>query len=261
VTVHDLSFARAPELLHPRDRLLFQLFVPRSLRRAERVIAVSEATRRDLAEAYGVDPARVAVVHNGVAEAFRPLPDAPDLVRRRFGLEPRYLLFVAALQPRKNAPTLVDAYATVAGAPPLVLAGGDRGGEQAVREAIARHGLEGRVRLLGHVGAADLPALYGAATALCFPSLYEGFGLPALEAMACGTPVAASATTGLGEAVGDAALTFDPRSRREIASALERLLGDEELRRRLRTAGLARAAAFTWRRAAERTADVYRAAL
>jgi alpha-1,3-rhamnosyl/mannosyltransferase len=262
VTVHDASFVRRPELLKTRDRLLFTRFVPGSLRRARRVIAVSEFTRRELLHHYDVDPEKVVVVPNGVGPEFVPQPDAAGVVERRFGLRPPYLLFVGALQPRKNAPLLIEAYARSGLELPLVLAGGDRGGGPLVDLHVRSHpGLERRVRRLGHVVKADLPALYGAAEALVFPSLYEGFGLPALEAMACGTPVAASATTGLGEAVGDAALTFDPCSVEELASALRRIVGEEALRQRLRGAGFLRAAAHTWRRAAEGTAAVYRAAL
>jgi alpha-1,3-rhamnosyl/mannosyltransferase len=264
VTVHDLSFARAPELMRTRDRLLFERFVPPSLRRARRVIAVSETTRRDLLEVYGVAPERVVAVPNGVGTRFQPVADARAEVERRFALAEPYLLFVGALQPRKNAPALVAAYARLVrkGAEPLlVLAGNDRGGGDQVRAAIADYGLEARVRLLGYVSEPDLPALYSAAEALVFPSLYEGFGIPALEAMACGVPVAASSTTGLGEAVGDAAVTFDPSSVGAIAEAVERLLDDVSLRQRLRAEGLARAAEFTWRRAAEQTAAVYRDAL
>jgi alpha-1,3-rhamnosyl/mannosyltransferase len=264
VTVHDLSFARAPELLRRRDRLLFQAFVPGSLRRARRIVAVSEFTRADVCERYGVDPARVVAVHNGVGPAFRPVGGAVDVVRERYDLDVPYVLFVGALQPRKNPLVLLDAFARLVGdglPHVLALAGRDRGSLGAVRERIARHRLEGRVALLGHVLEPDLPALYTAADALCFPSLYEGFGLPALEAMACGIPVAASRTTGLGEAVGDAAETFDPRSVDEVADALRRVVTDAGLRDRLITAGRSRASAFTWRRTAEATAAVYREAL
>jgi alpha-1,3-rhamnosyl/mannosyltransferase len=264
VTVHDLSFVRAPELLRARDRLLFRRFVPGSLRRARHIIAVSEFTRRDLADAYDIPLERITAIPNGVSEAFRPLPDAHRLVADRLGLAEEYVLFVGALAPRKNPLALLEAFervGRVGGVHQLVLAGADRGSGSAMRRRADELGLTGRLRLLGHVAEADLPALYGSAQAVCVPSLYEGFGLPALEAMACGTPVVASGTTGLGEAVGDAALTFDPTSVDQIAAALERVLGDEALRTRLIAAGRARASAFTWRRSAEATAQVYRDAL
>ncbi|MDX6540374.1 MAG: hypothetical protein QOI71_1984 [Gaiellales bacterium] len=263
VTVHDLSFARAPELFSRRDRRLLGL-VRGSVRRAARVIAVSEFTRRDLCEVYGVDPGKVVAIPNGVSGRFRPVEGAKEQVRRRFGIDRRYVLCVGALQPRKNVPLVIEAYARVVGSGTdceLVVAGGDRGGRLDVLDAILRTRLTGRVHLVGRVEDDELAALYSAARALVFPSLYEGFGLPALEAMACGTPVIASNTTGLAEAVGDAALTVDPRSAEEVAEALRRVLGDDALRSQLVAAGLARAAEFTWGRAARGTADAYRAVL
>jgi glycosyltransferase involved in cell wall biosynthesis len=263
VTVHDLSFTRHPELFGVRDRLLLGGLVPGSVRRARRVIAVSEFTRADLIDRYGLDPSRVVAIRNGVAARFRPDPEAARDARARLSLERPFVLFVGALQPRKNVAVLLDAFARLRGHDDLdlVLAGGDRGGLAALRERVRDLALGPRVRLLGHVSEAALPGLYSAARLLAFPSLYEGFGLPALEAMACGTPVAASVTTGLGEAVGDAGLTFDPRSPEEIADCIRRLLEDDDLRAALRARGLERAARFTWRRSAEATADVYREAI
>jgi glycosyltransferase involved in cell wall biosynthesis len=168
------------------------------------------------------------------------------------------------LQPRKNVPLAVEAFGrlgAVAHDCALVVAGGDRRGRADVLDAVQRARLTGRVHLLGHVDEDDLPALYSGARALLFPSLYEGFGLPALEAMACGTPVVASRTTGLAEAVGDAGLTVDPRSADDLAEALARVLTDDALRDQLIAAGHARAAAFTWARTARCTAAVYREAL
>jgi glycosyltransferase involved in cell wall biosynthesis len=263
VTVHDLSYARAPELFSRRDRTLLRL-VRGSVRRAARVIAVSEFTRADLCQVYGIDPAKVVAIPNGVSSEFRPIDGAKERVRQRFGIDRPYVLCVGALQPRKNVPLAIEAYAKLMGRGTdceLVIAGGDRGGRLDVLDAILRARLTGRVHLVGRVEDEELPALYTAARALVFPSLYEGFGLPALEAMACGTPVIASNTTGLAEAVGDAGLTIDPRSADELAEALGRLLDDQALRDRLIAAGLARAADFTWERAARSTADVYRAAL
>jgi glycosyltransferase involved in cell wall biosynthesis len=263
VTVHDVSFARAPELFSRRDRTLLRL-VRGSVRRAARVIAVSEFTRKDLCEVYGLEPAKVAAIANGVGSAFRPVAGAKERVRARFGIDRPYVLCVGALQPRKNVPLAIEAYAKVVGSGTdceLVVAGGDRGGRLDVLDAILRTRLTGRVHLLGRVEDDELPALYTGARAFLFPSLYEGFGLPALEAMACGTAVVASNTTGLAEAVGDAGITVDPRDADALAEALRQVLGDEALRERLVAAGRARAAEFTWARMAQRTADVYREAL
>ena len=263
VTVHDISYARAPELFSRRDRSLFGL-VRGSVRRAARVIAVSEFTRADVCERYGLDAAKVVAIPNGVGAAFRPVADASARVRDRFGIARPYVLCVGALQPRKNVPLAIEAYARLVGRGTeceLVVAGGDRGGRLDVLDAILRTRLTGRVHLVGHVEDEALPALYSGARALVFPSLYEGFGLPALEAMACGTPVVASNTTGLAEAVGDAGLTVDPRDADGLADALRRVIDDPALHERLVAAGSARAAQFTWARAAVATAGVYREAL
>ena len=263
VTVHDISYARAPELFSRRDRTLLRL-VRGSVRRAARVIAVSEFTRADVCDHYDLDPSRVVAISNGVSDQFRPQPGAQERVRERFGIDRPYVLCVGALQPRKNIPLAIEAYAQLVGRGTeceLVVAGGDRGGRLEALDAILRTRLTGRVHLVGHVEDEQLPALYSAARALVFPSLYEGFGLPALEAMACGTPVIASNTTGLAEAVGDAGLTVDPLSAEELAEALRRVLTDGSLRERLIAAGHARAAEFTWARTARATADVYREAL
>ncbi len=263
VTVHDISYARAPELFSRRDRSLFG-FVRGSVRRAERVIAVSEFTRADVCDQYGLDHAKVVAIPNGVSPAFRPLDDAAARVRERFGIDRPYVLCVGALQARKNVPRAIEAFARLAGRDTdceLVVAGGDRGGRTDVLDAILRTRMTGRVHLVGHVEEQELPALYSAARALLFPSLYEGFGLPALEAMACGTPVVASNTTGLAEAVGDAGLTVDPTSAEDLAEALRRLLNDQDLSERLVAAGHVRAAHFTWARTAMGTAGVYREAL
>ena len=263
VTVHDVSYARAPELFSRRDRALFK-FVRGSLRRAARVIAVSEFTRGDVSDLYGLDPDKVVAIPNGVSPRFRPLADAETRVGERFGIHRPYMLCVGALQARKNVPLAIEAYARLMGRGTdceLVIAGGDRGGNLDVLDAILRTRLTGRVHLVGHVEDDELPALYSAARALVFPSLYEGFGLPALEAMASGTPVIASNTTGLAETVGDAGLTVDPTSAEAVAEAMRRVLDDGALRERLVAAGRARAAEFTWARAARATADVYREAL
>jgi glycosyltransferase involved in cell wall biosynthesis len=263
VTVHDISYIRAPELFSRRDRMLFR-FVGPSLRLAARVIAVSEFTRSDVVDRYGLEPGKVVAVPNGVSSTFRPIADAHARVRERFGINRPYMLCVGALQPRKNVPLAIEAYAQLMGRATdceLVIAGGDKGGRIDVLDAILRTRLTGRVHLVGHVEDAVMPALYSGARALVFPSLYEGFGLPALEAMASGTPVIASNTTGLAEAVGDAGLTIDPRSPEDLAEAMRSLLNDDALRDRLVAAGLARAADFTWARAAAATAAVYRGVL
>ena len=259
VTVHDSSYRFAPELMPRADALLFGRFVPWSIRRAARVVAVSEHGREDiLRSAPGLDPAHVVVVPNGVSPAFAPDPTAADRVRAAHGLEPGYILFIGALQPRKNLLRLLDAYAALGDAPPLVLAGDAKHDEAALDERIASLGLGGRVRRIGYVrGEPALRDLYAAAGVFAFPSLYEGFGLPVAEAMACGTPVLTSDATALPEVAGGAAVLVDPRSSGAIADGLARLLGDDALRARCRDAGLARAAELTWAAAAERLVGVW----
>ena len=259
VTVHDSSYRFAPELMPRADALMFGRFVPWSIRRAARVVTVSEHGREDvLRSAPGLDPSRVVVVPNGVSPAFAPDPTAADRVRAAYGLDPGYVLFIGALQPRKNLLCLLDAYAALDDAPPLVLAGDAKHDEAALDERIAALGLGGRVRRIGYVrGEPALRDLYAAAGVFAFPSLYEGFGLPVAEAMACGTPVLTSDATALPEVAGGAAVLVDPRSSGSIADGLARLLGDEALRARCREAGLARAAELTWDAAAERLVGVW----
>ena len=262
LTVHDLTLLRHPELGTPGLRRTLRR-VGADAARAHMVIADSQATQRDLTELCGVPPARIRVVPLGVAPGFRPLPadSARAQVRDRFRLAEPYLLHVGTLEPRKNLPRLIDAYAQLcrAGiAPPLlVLAGAPGWGADAVARAIDRHGLRERVVRLGRVDSAGLPALYAAAEAFVFPSLYEGFGLPVLEAMACGAAVVAATTGALPEVADDAALLVDPCDVDGLAGAMARLLGDPGLRSRLRAAGPARAAPFTWERTAGATLAVY----
>jgi len=248
VTVHDLSFERDPSVMPARDRLIFRTVLPRSARRAERVLAVSELTKRDLIELYGIAEEKIVVTPNGVDPAFRPDGPSPDG-------EP-YALFVGALQPRKDATAAIEALALIGdGAPRLVLVGPDKGGRADAERAAARLGLADRVELRGYVPQDELAALYRGAACLVFPSRYEGFGLPVLEAMASGTPVVATTAGALPEVAGDAAVLVEEGNPVALAGGIERALADHE---RLRAAGLERARAFTWAETAARTLAVYR---
>jgi glycosyltransferase involved in cell wall biosynthesis len=261
LTVFDLAFERYPDETMPGMRSYLGRVVPRSVRRADRVIAISEATRADLTELYGTPAAKVEVVPLGVDARFNPrrAPDEEAAVRRKYGLPAGPLvLTVGTLQPRKNHRRLVQAFAQVRGRATLVIAGGVGWAYEGVYEAARQAGLAERVAFTGFVDDADLPALYRAATVFAYPALYEGFGLPALEAMASGVPVMASNTSSLPEVVGEVGLLVDPLDVAGMAAALERLLGDEGLRADLREKGIARAAAFTWARAAESTWGIYR---
>jgi glycosyltransferase involved in cell wall biosynthesis len=247
VTIHDLSFERDRAMMGLRDRLIFRTVVPRAARRAERVLTVSERTRDDLIEQYGLPADKIVVTPNGVDPAFGPEGRKED--------GGPYALFVGALQARKDPVSAVEAIALVDGGVRLVFAGPDKGGGHALREAVARLGLEHRVELLGYVEQERLAALYRGAACLIFPSRYEGFGLPVVEAMASGTPVVAARTSALPEVAGEAAVLVEPGSATALAKGIEEALAGRE---RLAAAGLERARMFSWRTTAERTLAVYR---
>lgn len=263
VTAHDLGYLAFPEAHTARRRLELHLSTLWSVRAARRVIAISGATRDDLVRRYGADPARIAVVHHGLGAAqFRPAePAAVEAARARHGLARPYFLYVGTLQPRKNLVRLIEAFAAAADALGDVdLAIGGRRGwlSEGIERRAAELGLAGRARLLGYLPDADLPALLSGAIAFTFPSLYEGFGLPVLEAMACGAPVLTSSTSSLPEVAGDAALLVDPADTDAIAAGLVRLASDAALRADLHERGLRRAAQFTWERCARETLAVLR---
>lgn len=232
-----------------------------------RILAISEATKQSLVERLDVDPTRIDVVYNGLDHAtFRPVEDdaALDRVRQRYRLERPFVLYLGGYDFRKNIAALVEAMAEVPATLDceLVLAGGMSDETAAEFDAIARrHGIQERIRRLGYVDDADVPALYTLAQAFGYPSLAEGFGLQALEAMACGCPVVAADRTSLPEVVGEAGFLVDPTRPAAIGEALARLLDDDELRADYRQRGLERAQTFSWQRCARETLDVYRRAL
>ena len=238
VTIHDLSFEREPSLMSRKDRFVFRKVVPRAARQAVRVLTVSERTRRDLRELYDVPDEKIVVTLNGVDPAFTP----SDKV-----LQGDYVLFVGAVQERKN-PLAALAAAEAAGLP-LVVAGPAK--DEALARELGRRG----ARVTGYVEQEELVRLYRGAACLVQPSRYEGFGLPVLEAMACGTPVVAVPEPALREVAGDAAVWADER---ELADGIRRAVSE---RKRLAAAGLERARLFSWRETARRTFDVYREAL
>jgi alpha-1,3-rhamnosyl/mannosyltransferase len=241
--------------------------MPEVIARASHIVADSEFTRGEVIGHYGARPARVSAVPLGVADHFRPVPHercAAILAKR--GLEPgRYLLALGTIEPRKNLATTIAAYAGMPPALrarfPLVVSGMEGWGgallSPAMREPIAR----GEVRLTGYVPQDELPALYSGARAFVYPSLYEGFGLPPLEAMACGAPVIVSSSSSLPEVVGDAGLLVEALDAAALGHAMQSLVDDGALRERLAAQGIARAARFTWRACAERTMQAYRSAL
>jgi glycosyltransferase involved in cell wall biosynthesis len=263
ITIHDLSFLRFPNLFRPANRLYLKTLTQLSARRAHRLIAVSRYTAAETTRLLGVPQERVDVVYHGINPAFRPLPnDEVMAFRRHRGLPERFVLFVGTLEPRKNLVRLVEAFSHVRdGQVRLVLVGGKGWLYDELFAKVEALGLGSEVIFPGYVMSEELPLWYNAAHALAYPSLYEGLGLPVLEAQACGTPVLTSNASSLPEAGGDAALMADPHDVESLAAGLKRLLTDESLRYQCRERGLAHAARFSWARSAEETADVYRRAI
>ena len=270
VTIHDLGYLHYPEAHPGGQRLYLRLSTRWNAWRATHILADSEATRQDIIRHCRVPPARVTVVYLGVGPQFRPIND-PNALRAsmgRYGIVPPYLLYVGTVQPRKNLVRLIEAWAQYLGrrtagrstATPTLVIAGKRGW---LTEAIERRAHElhvpDYVRFTGYVADDDLPALISGALGYVLPSLYEGFGLPILEAQACGAPVLVSSVSSLPEVAGDAAIFVDPLDVSSIADGLARLVEDDDLRARLRAAGLARTGKWTWERTARQTLDVLEA--
>jgi glycosyltransferase involved in cell wall biosynthesis len=261
LTVHDLVGMLFPHNLPPVARLYWSRWLPHSVRWATRIIADSQHTRTDLIRLLGVPPERIEVVYLGVEETFRPVTDPERLaaVRERYGLLDRLILYLGTLEPRKGLDVLIAAFAQVAADLPhhLVIAGKEGWHTGSLFRQVRTLGLERRVHFPGYVAAEDQAALYSLADLFAFPSRYEGFGLPVLEAMACGTPVVCSQAGSLPEVAGDAALLIPPDDATALAAALREVLQDGALRQGLRERGLERAHRFTWEETARRTLAVY----
>ena len=266
VTVHDLSFVHHAGS-HPKERLdHLARYLPATLERAAHVITDSETVRREAVAHFGLDPRRVTAIHLGVGPEFAPRgAEETTPVLAMHGLKHRgYVLSVGTLEPRKNLALAIRAWASLPAevrvARPLVVAGMKGWLNDSLITLVEKLEREGAVRFLGYVDQHDLPFLYAGALAMAYPSRYEGFGLPVVEAMACGVPVVTSNASCLPEVAGDAALLVDPDDEAAMAGALRSLVEDAALRDRLSSAGLARAREFTWTRCAERTVEIYRAA-
>lgn len=261
VTVHDLAFLRWPEQVPARRYRYLAAGVRAATKRAARIIAVSASTKADITALLDVDPSRVAVTHLGVDARFRPpSPEARAAFREQQELDKPYVLAVGNLEPRKNLPALLRAFARLAPEVPhdLVLVGAEGWLTGEIHATLDVLRLGGRVRMTGFVGDDELPIWYGAADLFVFPSRYEGFGLPVVEAMACGTPVITSNLSSLPEVAGDAAVLVDPADDAAIADGMRRVLTDGDLAGELRRRGRGHAAGFTWERTAEQTVAVYR---
>ena len=262
VTIYDVRFTRLPNT-YPRGRAAFlRVAVPWSLRRARHVIAISEFTKREIVETLRIPEEKITVTPLAPRAAFRPVDDAHIFngVRSRYRLPERFILCVGTLAPYKNLARVIEAFARLrrTGLPHhLVLAGFAYFGAAAVLDAITRLGLSALVHRIGYVTDDDLPALYSLADLFVYPSLYEGFGIPLLEAMACGTPVVASGVTSIPEVVGSAALLVDARDVGALADTMVAVLGQKETAARLRAAGLAQVKQFSWDTTARQTLAVY----
>jgi glycosyltransferase involved in cell wall biosynthesis len=266
VTVYDLSFLRYPAHFKAANRLYLQTFTGLSCRRARRVIAISHSTRADVVRRFGLPAEQVAVVYPGSEPQFRPLPKAEvEAFRAARGLPEAFVLYLGTLEPRKNVAGLVRAFARArlrgAGGVKLVLAGAPGWKPEELDRALEASGLAGEVILPGYVPAADKPLWYNAARVFVYPSEYEGFGLPVLEALACGVPVITADTSSLPEVAGQAACLVPPGDEAALAEALHSLLADAARRAELAGQGPSQAARFSWPEAAKRTAAVYRQAL
>jgi glycosyltransferase involved in cell wall biosynthesis len=259
LTVYDLIAMIHPQTVSPRARLLFRFTTWLALRSVRQVIAISDATRQDLLRHFAIAAERVTMIPLAADPRFQPQPQsAIEAVRQKYNLPADYLFYLGINKPHKNLVRLIEAIAQLTPLPlPLVIAGAwdERYPEPRIRaEAL---GLADQVRFLGPVDDADLPALYSGCTLFVFPSLYEGFGLPVLEAMACGAPVACSNASSLPEVTADAALLFDPLDVNAIAAALQRGVEDADLRQSLAEQGVRQAANFSWVRTAAETLALY----
>ena len=266
LTVHDLSFLHYPEHFVPKLVQYLTRVVTRSVARADRVLADSEATRADLIAHLGTEPEKVEVLYSGVDPRFCPQPEPGEAerIRARYGIGSRpYVLSVGTVQPRKNYVRLIQAFAQLQTCKlanlQLLIAGGKGWLYEDILAEAEKH--SDRVRVLGFVEDGDLPALYRGASLFAFPSLYEGFGLPVLEAMACGVPVVCSDVSSLPEVAGDAALLVNPLDANDLAEAMACALEEADLRQGMIARGLAQAARFSWERAARQLVDTFDALL
>ena len=263
VTMYDLIPMIYPQQLpHRWSAWIFRVTASLAVHSASQIIAISESTKRDVTRLLSGSQGRTTVVHLAADERFRPLDRAQlDKALQRLGLPRKYVLYMGINKPHKNLVFLLQLFAELNTDAKLVLAGMQDPRYSQVREEARRLRVDDRVVFLGEVADSDLPTLYNGAELFVFPSLYEGFGLPVLEAMACGTPVVCSSASSLPEIVGDAAVTLDPRDRGGWVAAMTEVLENEELRADLRTKGPARAAGFSWEDTARETFGVYRSVL
>lgn len=263
ITVADMAHEYYPQSI-PRALAGFMKHrLPQQLRRADTIIAISENTKADIIKFHNIDASKIEVIYPGVGTEFSPVTDPETLaaVTRRYRLPQHYILYVGAVQPRKNVESLIVAAAGLQRTHKLVIAGGVQWNSDGIGALIDRTGVRDRVVFTGYVRDCDLPAIYCMATAFVMPSLYEGFGLPILEAMACATPVVTSNTSSLPEAAGTAAILVDPQSTEELSIAVNSIIDDTQLQAKLKEKGLKQAANFSWTKSAQQMLDTFAAVM
>ena len=268
-TIHDLSFEHLPETFNRRSRAQLRLTVRRTARKAAQILTLSEFSRRDIVDTYRIAPDRVSVTPAAAPSHFKAIEDETELrkIREIYGIERDYILSVSSIQPRKNLIRLIEAYSCLRGLrpegklPQLILVGKRGWLDNETFRAAQRHSANNDIAFTGYVAENDLSALYSGATCFVYPSFFEGFGLPVLEAMQCGAPVIAGNRTSIPEVVGKAGLLFDPFDTNSLVQALTRMLDDSEYRAALRIQGLERAREFDWKQTARMTLQAYQKAV
>ena len=264
-TIHDLAFEHLPETFNRRSWMQLRLTVRRTARRAAQIITVSEYSRQDISNTYRIPPERITITPQAASEKFLPVTDGTELktIRKTYGIERDYILSLCSIQPRKNLIRLIEAYSLLRKSsadlrlPQLILAGKRGWRDNEIFRAAQRESVAGDIVFTGYVADEHLNALYSGATCFVYPSYFEGFGLPILEAMQCGTPVIAGNRTSIPEVAGEAALLFDPFETKSLVDALQFLLSNPEYRVTLSLRGLQRASGFSWKRTARLTLEVY----
>lgn len=263
VTIYDLWPLLYPEQVDFNFRKVFEGFMQKAVK-ADRIIVISESTKRTLMQECSIRAEKMDVIYLGVTKSYRPIKEKEILerVRKRYSLPEKFILTVGLLVPRKNFERLVEAFALVKNRRKtfehkLIIAGGKAWSYESICKKIENLGLQGEVHLIGYVAESDMPALYSAADIFVFPSFYEGFGLPPLEAMACGVPVVASNTSSIPEVLGNAAIFANPYNVCEWADAIERTIFDDGLKQELRQKGFERVRLFSWEKTASETLRVY----
>jgi glycosyltransferase involved in cell wall biosynthesis len=267
-TIHDLSFEHLPETFNRRSRTQLRLTVRRTARKAAQILTLSEFSRRDIVDTYSIAPDRVSVTPAAAPSHFKPIEDETELrkIREAYGIEGDYILSVSSIQPRKNLIRLIEAYSCLRGLrpegklPQLVLVGKRGWLDHETFRAAQRHSANNDIAFTGYVAEKDLPALYSGATCFVYPSFFEGFGLPVLEAMQCRVPVIAGNRTSIPEVVGKAGLLFDPFDTNSLVQALTQMLDNSEYRAALRRQGFERASEFSWQQTAQLTLEAYQKA-